>query len=96
MAAIEQLKAEYDGEWLAINVTASENYEAIEVELLYHSRDHDEVWRKIGEIPREIRKDYDIKVCYAGPLLAEGIDGMLISIWATPEQIARLSSKAQE
>ena len=96
MTTIEQLKAEYEGEWLAINVTASDYYGATEGELLYHSNDHDEVWRKIGEIPRESRKDYDIKVCYAGPLLAEGIDGMLISIWATPEQMARLSPKAQE
>ena len=96
MPTVEQLKAEHEGEWLAINVTASENYEAIEGELLYHSSDHDEVWRKIEEIPRESRKDYDIKVCYAGPLLAESIDGMLISIWATPEQMARLSPKAQE
>ena len=74
MPTIEQLKAEHEGEWLAINVTASDYYGATEGELLYHSNDHDEVWRKIGEIPREKRKDYDIKVCYARPPLSEGVN----------------------
>ena len=96
MATIEQLKAEHEGEWLAINVTAIENYEATEGELLYHTPDKDEIWRKIGDIPRERRKDYDLAILYAGPLLAEDIDGMLISVWATPEQVSRLSQKSQE
>lgn len=96
MPTIEQLKAEYEGEWLAINVTASDYYGATEGELLYHTSDRDEIWRKIGDIPRERRKDYDLAILYAGPLLAEGIDGMLISVWATPEQVSRLSQKSQE
>ena len=94
MPTIEQLKAEHEGEWLAINVTASDYYGATEGELLYHSNDHDEVWRRIGEIPREERKDYDIKVCYAGPV-PENM-AIAISAWLTPEQMARLSENGQE
>ena len=38
MPTIEQLKAEYDGEWLAILVTASDIYGATEGELFHHSK----------------------------------------------------------
>ena len=95
MPTIEQLKAEYDGEWLAINVTASDKFGATEGELLCHTRDRDGIWRKIKEIPRYKRKDYDLAVLYAGPLVSEGM-AIAISVWATPEQMARLSSKTQE
>lgn len=95
MPTIEQLKAEHEGEWLAINVTASDYYGATEGELIYHSEDHDEVWGKIGEIPREKRKDYDIKVCYARPPGSEGMP-IAISVWAIPEQMAHLSQKKWE
>ncbi len=96
MPTIEQLKAEHDGEWLAINVTASDIYGATEGELIYHSDDHDVVWGKVHEILKEKRKDCDIAVFYARPPLSEEVSGMLISVWATPEQMARLSSKTQE
>ena len=96
MPTIEQLKAEYDGEWLAILVTASDIYGATEGELFHHSKDRSDIARKILEIPPHERKDYDIKICYAGPPLPEGIDGMLISVWATTEQMASLSSKIRE
>lgn len=94
MPTIEQLKAKYDGEWLAINVTASDYYGATEGELIYHSEDHDEVWGRVHEILKEKREDYDIKVCYAGPLVSEDIP-IAISVWAIPEQVDSLSSKTQ-
>ena len=77
MPAIEQLKAEYDGEWLAINVTASDKIGATEGELIYHSDNHDEVWRRVHEILKEKRKDCDIAVFYSGPSLPEGVAGMI-------------------
>ena len=94
MPTIEQLKAEHEGEWLAINVTASDYYGATEGELLYHSEDHDEVWGKVHEILKEKREGYDLKVCYAGPV-PENIP-IAISAWLTPEQMARLSENGQE
>ena len=94
MPTIEQLKAEHEGEWLAINVTASDYYGATEGELIYHSEDHDEVWRRVHEILKEKREDCDIKVCYAGPLVSEDIP-IAISVWAIPDQADSLSSKTQ-
>lgn len=73
MPTIEQLKAEHEGEWLAINVTASDYYGATEGELIYHSEDHELVWGKVHEILKEKREDCDLKVCYAGPPIPEGI-----------------------
>ena len=96
MPTSEQLKAEHEGKWLAINVTASDYYGATEGELIYHSDDHDEVWRKVHGILKEKRKDCDIAVFYARPPIQEDVSGMLISVWATPEQMAHLSSKTQE
>ncbi len=93
MPAIEQLKAEHEGEWLAINVTASDYYGATEGELIYHSEDHDEVWQKVHEILKEKREDYDLKVSYAGPLPEDM--AIAISAWLTPEQMAQLSENGQ-
>lgn len=95
MPTIEQLKAEHEGEWLAISVTASDYYGATEGELLYHSNDHDEVWQKVHEMLKEKREDHDIKVSYAGPLVSEDIP-IVISVWAIPEQVDSLSSKTQK
>ena len=96
MPTIEQLKAEHEGEWLAINVTASDYYGATEGELIFHSEDHDEVWGRVHEILKEKRKNCDIAVFYARPPLPEGVAGTIISVWATSEQLAKLSHKAQE
>ena len=72
MPAIEQLKAEYDGEWLVILVTDWDKFGATEGELFYHSRDKDEIARKMEEVPQDKTKNYDIAVLYAGPLVPEG------------------------
>ena len=96
MPTIEQLKAEHEGEWLAINVTASDYYGATEGELIYRSEDHDEVWGKVHEILKEKREDCDLAVFYARPPLPEGVAGMINSVWATSEQMAQLSQNAQE
>lgn len=96
MAAIEKLKAEYDGEWLAISVTVSDKFGAKEGELIHHSEDHEEVWGRVHEILKQKRNDCDIAVFYARPPLPEGVAGTINSVWATPEQIAKLSQKAQE
>ena len=96
MPTIEQLKAEHEGEWLAINVTASDKFGATEGELIYHSEDHEEVWGRVHEVLKEKRKNCDIAVFYARPPLPEGVAGTIISVWATSEQLAKLSHNAQE
>lgn len=63
---IEQLKKQYEGEWLAIVVQGENDPGPSEGVLVYHSPDRDEVWRKIAEDKRRIY------VAYAGPLVEEG------------------------
>ncbi len=96
MPTIEQMKAEHESEWLAINVTASDKFGATEGELIYHSEDHEEVWERVHEILKKKRDDCDIAVFYARPPLPEGVAGTIISVWATLEHTAQLSQKAQE
>ena len=96
MAAIEQLKSEHEGEWLAISVTVSDKFGAKEGELIYHSEDHEEVWGRVHEILKEKRKDCDLAIFYARPPLPEGVAGTITSVWATPEQTVELSQKTQE
>ncbi len=96
MPLIEQLKSEHNGEWLAINVTESDEFEATEGELIYHSSDHDEVWGVVHEILKEKREGCDIAVFYAGPRLPKGVDGMITSIWFAPEQTDQPLWNAQE
>ncbi len=92
MPTIEQLKTEYEGEWLAILVTASDKFGATEGELFHHSKNRDDIARKVGEIPRGKRKDYDIAILYAGPPVPEDA-GLAISFWIAPE--LELSSAPQ-
>lgn len=65
MANIEQLKEQYEGEWLAI---AYEDYGTEgpqEGDLIIHSVDETKVWKAIEGDPR------GIYVTYAGPLIDE-------------------------
>ena len=96
MPTIEQLKAGHEGEWLAINVTASDYYGATEGELIYHSEDHEEVWGRVHEILKEKRDDCDIAVFYARPPSLEGVAGTIVSVWAISGQMAQQTQKAQE
>ncbi len=66
MAKIQQLKDIYKGEWLAVAVVKQGEAGVEEGELLYHSRESGEVWRKIKGDKRKIF------VTYAGPPLPEG------------------------
>ena len=94
MPTIKRLKAEHEGEWLAINVTASDYYGATEGELIYHSEDHEKVWARVHEILKEKREDCDIAVFYARPPSTEGVAGTIISVWATPGEMVQQSQNA--
>jgi len=62
---IEELIAEHEGEWLAIEVTKEENGHPKEGILVYHSPVREEVWEKTRERKR-------LYIVYAGPPLKEG------------------------
>lgn len=66
MDNIQELKEAYKGEWLAIAVSKEGPSGPQAGELIYHSRNRDEVWSKIRGDRRRIY------VTYAGPLLEEG------------------------
>ena len=66
VAKIEQLKEDYEGEWLAIAVTNRATEGPTEGELLSHSTDRVHVWKTIRGDPRHIY------VTFAGPMLKEG------------------------
>lgn len=66
MATIEQLKQKHQGEWLAISVLKEGEAGPDEGDLVYHSANRDEVWRRIKGDPRKIY------VTYGGPALEEG------------------------
>ena len=66
MGSIQAIKEAYEGEWLAIAVTTKGKFGPEEGELIFHSTDEGEVWRRIkGD-------DRLIYVTYAGPLVDEG------------------------
>ncbi|MFQ5864235.1 MAG: hypothetical protein ACE5IW_03295 [bacterium] len=67
MAKIEQLKKKYEGQWLAIEVTKEKNGEATEGELILHTANREELWKKVPP-----SKDKIIYITYAGPPLEEG------------------------
>ena len=66
MTKIESLKKKYKEEWLAIEVTEEIEGKPFRGNLIYHSRDHDELWDKIAKDKRRIY------VTYAGPLIEKG------------------------
>lgn len=77
MAVIEQLKAEYEGEWLIILATDWDKFSIKEGELFYHSKDKDEIVRKMRDVPKDKNKKYHMAVLYAGPLVPEGMGTLL-------------------
>ena len=66
MAKLEQLKREYEGDWLAISIVKKGAGGIEEGDLVCHARDKEELWRTIRGDPRPIY------VTYAGPLIDEG------------------------
>ena len=66
MPKIEQLKKEYPGEWLAIEIEEEDNSGPISGNLILHHLDHDKIWE---EIDRDERRIY---VTYAGPPIEKG------------------------
>jgi hypothetical protein len=67
MERIEDLKERYHGEWLAIKVTRREDSQPVEGELVYHSRDRQELLQKL-----ELGRHESVYITYAGPLIEEG------------------------
>ncbi len=65
MRSIQELIEQYPDEWLAIDVKAEKGGQPKAGELVCHSKDRDEVWRKT----RARRRLY---IVYAGPALKEG------------------------
>lgn len=66
METIQQLKDAHKGEWLAIAVVRESEAGSEEGELVYHSRDRNDVWKRIKGDRRKIY------VTYSGPPLDEG------------------------
>lgn len=67
MAKIAQLKEDYAGEWLAIALPQEgDGTTAEEGDLVFHSKNRDEVWKRTKA---DTRKIY---VTYAGPPLPPG------------------------
>ena len=62
---IQELVRQHPGEWLAIQVSREREGQPEAGELVYHSPDKDEVWRKTAKRPR-------LFILYAGPPLKEG------------------------
>jgi hypothetical protein len=65
MCSIQELIEQHPEEWLAIAVKAEEEGRPKAGTLVYHAKDHDEVWQKT----RRLRRLY---IVYAGPALKEG------------------------
>ena len=66
MATIQQLTEAHKGEWLAIAVLRDSPSGPQDGELLYHSTDRDDVWKRIKGDRRRVY------VTYGGPPLEEG------------------------
>jgi hypothetical protein len=66
MRSIQSIKKAYEGEWLAIAVTKKGKTGPEEGELICHSKNEEEVWRRVKGDERLVY------VTYAGPLLDEG------------------------
>lgn len=66
MSEIAELKRNYQGEWLAIEVTEEDEYGPTKGNLIFHSHDHDQVWGEIANDPRRIY------VTYAGSPIEKG------------------------
>ena len=67
MARIEELKKKYKGEWLAIEVSRVKNGEPIQGKLILHSKNREEIWKKI-----RLSRKKEIYVAFAGPPLEKG------------------------
>ena len=65
LRSIQELIAQYAGEWLAIDVKAEQGGRPTAGELVCHARDRDEVWQKTKNRRR-------LFIVYAGPALKEG------------------------
>ncbi len=66
MPEIEELRRQYKGEWLAIEVTREDASGPSEGRLIFHSTSREDVWSKIKGDRRKIY------VTFAGPLIEEG------------------------
>ena len=66
MPNIKQLKEEYKGEWLAVDIKKEDITGPLEGEVVYRSKDRSEVWLRIKGDRRRLY------VTYAGPLIEEG------------------------
>lgn len=66
MPKVEDLKKEYLGEWLAIEVTEEDESGPMGGNLILHDLDHDRVWEKIADDERRIY------ITYAGSPIEKG------------------------
>ena len=74
MEKAQDILARFPGEWVAIEIAKDDEPGDPEGKLIIHSSFESEVWDKIDGDPRLIF------VGYSGPMLAEGIDGILMCV----------------
>ena len=72
MEKVDDILAKFPGEWVAIEIVKDDDFGGEEGNLIIHSCRESEVWDKINGDPRLIF------VGYSGPMLAEGVDGILL------------------
>ena len=72
MEKVQNILDRFPGEWVAIEVVKDDDFDGGEGNLIIHSPCESEVWDEIDGDPRLIF------VGYSGPMLAEGVDGILL------------------
>jgi hypothetical protein len=69
---IEEIRKRIKDEWLLIDVTKVDKYnQSLEGQLLAHTKDRDEIWRRFRE------HKGDLLVMFSGELIEEGTVPML-------------------
>jgi hypothetical protein len=65
---VEEIKTRYDSEWVLLgDPDVSASREVLGGKLLFHSKDRDEVYRKLGEL-----RPGKSAILYTGPQVPEG------------------------
>ena len=72
MEKAQDILARFPGEWVAIEIVKDDDFGDAEGDLIVHSSCESEVWDRIYGDERLIYVDY------SGPMLAEGVDGILL------------------
>ena len=74
MEKVQSILDRFPGEWVAIEIVKDDDFGGEGGNLIIHSQCESEVWDEIDGDPRFIF------VGYSGPMLAEGVDGILLCV----------------